>query len=94
MTNIDLGYNLKELSQRVSNLETIIEKHMTAPDISAQDWDNSLLMREWNICRRTTANFRKNGLAFYKRGGRIYYTSESREKFIQQQKVKINGGNK
>jgi hypothetical protein len=48
-----------------------------------EDWDNSNLMLNWNICRRTTANYRRKGLEYYKIGGRIYYTAESREKFIK-----------
>jgi hypothetical protein len=41
-------------------------------------------MQQWGVCKRTAANYRKKGLEFYKKGGRIYYTPESRAKFIQQ----------
>ncbi len=60
----------------------------------AEDWDNSRLIMEWKICKRTTANYRRQGLGFYKRGGRIMYSPEHRAQFIQLQKMKINENNK
>lgn len=85
MVNQDLGFKLKQLSAKISDIENRLE-HLGDNDKNTKDWDNSRLMREWDICKRSAANYRKNGLEHYKRGGRLFYTPESREKFINQRK--------
>lgn len=93
MVNQDLGFKLKQLSARISDIENRIGQVENNGKDNG-DWDNSQLLQEWKVCKRTAANYRRNGLEFYKRGGRIYYTPASRAKFIQQQKIKINGSTK
>lgn len=83
MVSQDYGFRLNELSRKVSDMEKIIMKLMGNPDISGDDWDNATLIREWGICKRTSASYRRNGLEYYKRGGRIFYTPESRARFIK-----------
>lgn len=83
MVNQDYGYMLTELAKRLEAIEkTIAQK--SKPDISDLDWDNSMLMREWQISPRTAVNYRKQGLEHFKVGGRIYYTPLQREKFIRE----------
>jgi len=53
------------------------------PNINEKEWDNATLMQEWDICQRTTANYRQQGLEYFKRGGRIYYSPAQREKFVK-----------
>lgn len=38
----------------------------------------SLIIKE----NKTAANYRKQGLEYFKRGGRLYYTSTQRENFL------------
>ena len=87
MVSQDFGFRIKELSDRISKIEYQLNL-LSVKSIEDEDWNNHRLMQEWNICRRTAANYRKNGLKYYKRGGRIFYTPESREQFIKQQKNK------
>jgi len=86
--NVDLGYRIKLLSDRISTIEDRL-KEINRKSGEAGDWDNSRLMREWGICKRTAANYRRNGLGYYKRGGRIYYTEKQRADF-KSTKLKCN----
>jgi hypothetical protein len=79
MVSRDIGYDLQQLSKRVNSLEGRVEE-LNSSTLES-DWDNPTLMKNWKICKRTAANYRKSGLQFYKRGGRIFYTPEQRENF-------------
>lgn len=46
------------------------------------EWDNATLIQKWKISRRTAANYREQGLEYFKRGGRLFYSLESRERFM------------
>jgi len=81
------------LDKRVTRLEHILgsstkeaqlKSVRTQLEIDNQPWDNSMLMRQWNICERTAANYRKQGLEYFMRGGRIYYNPEQRQHFVNQ----------
>ncbi len=77
----DFSFKFQELQKQIDSLKeenALIKKFKEEVE---EDWDNAMLMQKWNISKRTTANYRKSGLAFYKRGGRIYYTNEARETF-------------
>lgn len=74
-----MGKHIELLKREVSELKA-------KPDINYQDWDNLMLMRQWGISLRTTANLREKGLEYYKRGGRVFYTPEARERFKKQSK--------
>lgn len=81
------------LGKRIDKLEAKMAKLEAKPDINNQDWDNQTLMDQWTCSLRSTANFRKQGLEYYKRGGRVFYTPEAREKFKKQSKPQsFNGG--
>lgn len=86
MVSRDLNFTLYQLEKRVDSLEQIINSLGGKKNVESQDWDDATLQRQWNICKRTAANYRKNGLGYYKRGGRIYYTTKHREDFIKLQK--------
>lgn len=82
MTNRDYPYLLTQLEKRVDRLEKAVSIK-TEKDFENDDWDNATLMQRWQISLRTTANYRNQGLDYYKLGGRIYYTPEQRRKFIE-----------
>lgn len=84
MTGQDYGYLISELTKRIEQLEKELSEFKSSKSLESQDWDNATLMLEWGICERTAANYRKQGLDFYKRGGRIFYTPEAREAFKRQ----------
>jgi len=84
MVNMDVGYRLNELNKRLTELEGVVMKGTLEPDLSEQFWDNSTLMQQWKISKRTAAYYRKKGLNFLKIGGRIYYPPEGRAKFIME----------
>ncbi len=80
----DLEFRVWELSNRVAQLEKDQEEEKRKQKNDDEgDWDNAKLQREWGISLRTTANYRKKGLEYFKRGGRIYYSAKSREKFLK-----------
>jgi len=96
MVNQDVGFHFKQLAARISLIEDRVRKMDNKMDNEmkvSEDWDNSRLMREWCISKRTAANYRKKGLAYYKRGGRIYYSPESRENFINKPNEENHGTN-
>jgi len=76
-----------QLEKRVDSLEQVIESLNGEEDFEQQDWDDAMLQRRWNVCKRTTANYRKNGLDYYKRGGRIFYTRQQRDNFISKKRA-------
>lgn len=86
MTNQDYGALIRDLTKRVDALEAQLAQIQCSSDVIDQDWDNATLMREWGICERTAANYRKHGLQYYKRGGRVYYPAEARSEFRQMNK--------
>ena len=83
MVNLDYGFQLKELSRRVTMIEEHLEKLNNGSKDPDKEWDNATLVREWRISKRTAANYRQQGLEYYKRGGLVYYSPESRKNFIK-----------
>ena len=91
MVSRDINFIIAQLEKRVDYLERTIEILKEEKFLEEKDWDDSTLQKEWKICKRTAANYRQQGLGFYKRGGRIYYTLENRIRFINE-KNKIEKG--
>jgi len=83
MNNLDIGFQLALLSKRLTVLEESFKKLNKGALIAESDWDNATLMQEWSISKRTAANYRKQGLGAFKRGGRVYYTPEHRQQFLE-----------
>ena len=90
MLNRDYPFLLAELEKRVDAIERKISLKANQ-EIDNNDWDNATLMMKWQISQRTTANYRKQGLEYYKVGGRIYYNAEQRKQFVSKTtKVRFN----
>ncbi|WP_163324858.1 hypothetical protein [Draconibacterium mangrovi] len=52
-------------------------------------WDNSDMIKNWNISKRTLASWRANGLIEYvKAGDKIWYTKQQRDDFLRRNTVK------
>jgi len=90
MTNLDIGFKLEQLIRRVTALEESLKKFDQKAISADVNWDNAKLLQEWSICKRTAANYRKQGLVSFKRGGRIYYAPEHREQFLAKFQKKTN----
>lgn len=89
MISQDFGFQINQISKRIARIEEVITKGIKSDhDL---DWDNATLLREWKISKRTAANYRQKGLAFYKRGGFIYYSPKNRENFITLKKEPNDG---
>jgi len=86
MISQDVGFQIKELSRRVEVIEKLMARLDEEPLASESIWDNATLLQKWGISKRSAANYRKQGLEYFKRGGRIYYSPEGREKFIKTKK--------
>ena len=83
MVNLDIGFQLEQLIRRVTALEESLKKFDQKATSADVNWDNATLMQEWSISKRTAANYRKQGLGSFKRGGRVYYTAEHRQQFLE-----------
>ena len=83
MSNRDYDFILTDLSKRVKSMEVLIDRMKVNPVKNDEEWDNATLMQEWEICPRTAANYRRNGLESFKRGGRIFYSHEQRSNFMK-----------
>jgi len=86
MVSQDVGFQMKEIYRRVAVIEKWMARFDRDPITLESDWDNATLMRKWGICKRTAANYRHQGLEYFKRGGMIFYSEESREKFVKTKK--------
>lgn len=82
MVSRDYDYLISEMEKRLSKIEHWINQTEVREEQESLDWDNATLLRNWNISKRTAANYRKQGLQYFKRGGRVMYSPESREQFI------------
>jgi hypothetical protein len=82
MVNRDIGFQLEQLIRRITALEDLFKKLDKKATTANSNWDNATLMQEWQISKRTAANYRKQGLGSFKRGGRVYYTPEHRQQFL------------
>lgn len=82
MTNVDLGYRLKELSSEVSLLTAEVQR--LAENTGANElWDNADIIRNWKVSARTLATWRAEGLIGYVQvGSKIWYPKEMREVFL------------
>ena len=89
MVSQDINFIISRLEKRVEHLEDIITCFEKRKSLNEQDWDNSTLLKEWHISKRTAATYRKQGLEFYKRGGRIIYTPEYRANFLKLKKSNV-----
>lgn len=80
--------SIEDLQIRIIFLENKVKRlESSKKNISEhEDWDNKTLMLKWNICKRTAAYYRKQGLEYYKRGGRVFYSYSNREAFKKIQK--------
>ena len=67
----------------VEDLEKLVKEKRWSLHWQNKDWNNATLMQQWEICERTAANYRKNGLEYYKRGGRVFYTPEARRSYLK-----------
>ena len=91
MIETDLHFQVKQLSAKISRLESEIEVLKTRSD-EDEMWDNSDMMRNWKISQRTLASWRSDGLIDYvQAGGKIWYSKENRNAFLLRNTVKANG---
>lgn len=86
MISYEYSEEITLLKERVEKLERQASEKSLKLNINDQDWDNQTLMDQWGVSLRTTANFREQGLGYYKRGGRVFYTPEQRESFKKKSK--------
>lgn len=83
MVNLDIGFKLEQLLRRVTVLEEYLKEFKIQVASTDLDWDNATLMQNWSVSKRTAANYRKQGLGSFKRGGRVYYKPEHRQQFLE-----------
>lgn len=91
MIKTDLDFRVKELSEKINELESEIEVLKTR-SIENEMWDNSDMIRNWKISQRTLASWRADGLIDYvQMGGKIWYTKENRNAFLLRNTVRAKG---
>ena len=79
----DLEKRITDLEKQNTELKTVVEQIKNPTLLENQDWDNATLLQEWHICERSAATYRKDGLEYYKRGGRVFYTPEARRSYLK-----------
>lgn len=79
----DLQQTVSNLKEQVDELTKQLSQFKNHTLLENSDWNNATLLREWDICERSAASYRKQGLGYYKRGGRIFYKPEHRKAFIE-----------
>lgn len=68
--------NLEEVSKKVDAVLKVVKAE---EDL----WDNSELIRRWNVSERTLASWRSKGLISYVQvNGKIWYPRVAREEFL------------
>ena len=87
MLNVDLNYRVKELANMVNLLKSEINE-LRSRILEDNVWDNSDMIRNWKVSKRTLAMWRAEGLIdFVQVGSKIWYTKENRESFLKRNAV-------
>ena len=87
MVSYDLKYRVETLQKEISQLR--IEISCLKSGSNDEMWDNSEMIRRWNVSKRTLASWRAEGKIDYVQvEGKIWYTKENREDFIRRNSVK------
>lgn len=88
MINLDLGFRVKELANMVNLLKSEINE-LRAQILEDRLWDNSDMIQNWKVSKRTLAMWRSEGMIdFVQMGSKIWYTKENRESFLAKNAVK------
>lgn len=83
MNNNDINSRLEELLKKISDLLASFEENLNAVDIEEDFWDNSDIIRKWNVSERTLATWRKKKLISYIQvGSKLWYPKLAREEFL------------
>lgn len=86
--NTDPNFWQKELLGQIQFIRdelTEIKKSRSDDDM----WDNSDMIRNWKVSKRTLAEWRVEGkIGYVQMGGKIWYPREEREFFIKTNLVK------
>jgi hypothetical protein len=82
MYNQNYNYLISQLTKRIDQVEELVYASKKEA-IDCLDWENATLMKRWGISLRTAANYRKQGLGYFKRGGRVYYSHQNRIDFLK-----------
>ena len=73
-----------ELKKKIDAMKIVIDEVKTVVKPEQELWDNSDLIRNWNVSERTLATWRSKGLiGFVQVGSKIWYPREARELFLQ-----------
>ena len=87
MISYDSQFHIEALKKEIKELRTeILDLKGNSND---ELWDNSHMMKNWNVSQRTLATWRAEGLIEYIQvGSKIWYTRENRERFLEKNSVK------
>lgn len=86
--NLNYYNEVLVLQKQVSLLKSEIDKikNLTNEDL----WDNSEMIINWNISKRTLATWRAEGMIDYvQAGGKIWYTKKQRDDFLERNTITI-----
>lgn len=94
MLNGDVWFELKELKQTVGAQNKLIQSLFSMVNPKNDMWDDQDMIQNWNMSKRTLADWRAKGLISYVQvGHKIWYPREARELFIVKNLVKTKGEN-
>ena len=90
MINGDVMFELKELKQTVNAQYKLIQSMFSMVNPKNDMWDDQDMIQNWNVSKRTLADWRKQGIISYVQvGHKIWYPREARELFITKNLVKV-----
>ena len=79
MVSQDLSFRVYQLEKRIDSLDRAIDRLGGKKNLDEQDWDDATLQRRWNVCKRTAANYRKNGLEYLYNGSNEHFKKKKRK---------------
>ena len=87
LLKLEMNSIKRELSSMQRQLQELLERDQTSEKL----WDNSNVVRNWQVSQRTLATWRKNkSIDYVKIGGKIYYTPEARKEFLKKYSIISN----
>jgi hypothetical protein len=84
MVVFDTNVRIAEMQKNIVEVKEGLDRLLEIVKPEEELWDNSDLIRNWKVSERTLADWRRKDLISYVHvGGKIWYTREAREGFLQ-----------
>lgn len=84
----DIFFQMKLQNEKIRKLEAkVIELENKSDETGL--WDNSDMIRNWNVSKRTLASWRASGsIEYIQVNGKIWYSKQNRDAFLSAHTIK------